>query len=330
MKYMITPETIFENSIDEYEDAIKLKKKLLETYEGMSIDDLEDVEEFHTEYGPCGNIENRSKIKLTTLHVDKAKNKILSDLKLLSGIGEAREQKLRADGYRTIEDLCNHNKFSREARELLNILDNCDTCQASDWISNWYPKSHPLNLFSSSFNDNEDFIFLDIETLGFFNRPIILLGVAKVTGNEIQVNQYLSRSVDEENAVLASFLTHVDPQSVYVTFNGQTFDMPFISNRMIHHGVKKDIDKPHFDLLHFSRRAWGDNLPNCKLTTIEKHIFGIEREDDIPSGLVPEFYKIYNKTGNIGPLIPIIEHNRQDIITLAKIFSKLHKKWDDL
>jgi uncharacterized protein YprB with RNaseH-like and TPR domain len=70
-------------------------------------------------------------------------------------------------------------------------------------------------------------------------------------------------------------------------------------------------------------------LPNCKLTTIEKHLFGIEREDDIPSGLVPEFYKIYTKTNNIGPLIPIIEHNRQDIITLAKIFSKLHEEWEN-
>ena len=328
---MITQGSPFENSTDEYEEyeaAIKLKKKLLETYKGMSIDELENGEEFHTEYGSCCNIENRSKIKLNTLSIDRAKNKILSDLKLLSGIGDAREQKLRADGYCTIEDLCEHERFSKEATELVNIIDNCDTCRTSDWISNWYPKSHPLNLFSSSFNDDGDFIFLDIETLGFFNRPIILLGVAKINDNEIQVNQYLSRSVGEENAVLASFLTHVDPGSVYVTFNGQTFDMPFISNRMRYHGVRKDIDKPHFDLLHFSRRAWSDNLPNCKLTTIEKHLFGIEREDDIPSSLVPEFYKIYAKTNNIGPLIPIIEHNRQDIVTLAKIFSKLHEEWE--
>ncbi len=325
----ITPDSQIGNSDEysEYEDAIKLKKKLLETYDGMSVNDL-NGEEFSTEFGPCYNIENRSKIKLNTLSVDKAKSKILSDLKLLSGIGEAREQKLRADGYCTIEDLCDHDKFSREARELLNIVHSCDTCNTSDWISNWYPKSHPLNLFSSSFNDEEDFIFLDIETLGFFNRPIILLGVAKISGKEIQVNQYLSRSLEEENAVLASFLNHVESESVYVTFNGQTFDMPFIANRMRHHGVRKDIDKPHFDLLHFSRRAWSEKLPNCKLTTIEKHLFGIEREDDIPSGLVPEFYKVYAKSQNIGPLVPIIEHNRQDIVTLAKIFSKLHEEWE--
>jgi len=77
-------------------------------------------------------------------------------------------------------------------------------------------------------------------------------------------------------------------------------------------------------LLHLSRRTWKDKLPNCKLQTLEKYLFNFEREDDVPSSMVPSFYKTYDETGNIGPLIPIIEHNREDIITLAKILSKLH------
>jgi len=30
-------------------------------------------------------------------------------------------------------------------------------------------------------------------------------------------------------------------------------------------------------------------------------------------------------TGNVGPLVPIVEHNKIDIITLARILSKLNE-----
>ena len=311
----------------EYENALKLKEKLLKDHEGIVLDDLITGKEIITGSGTCYSIENRSKLNLNMLNSDEARQKILSDLKLLSGIGESREQKLRSEGYNTIEDLVEHDRFGKAASECLNIVNNPDKCDITDWISNWYPKSHPMVLFSSSFSDNEDFIFLDIETLGFFNVPIILLGIATVSGNEITVTQYLSRNVAEESGVLDAFSSHVGPESVFVTFNGQTFDMPYISNRMKYFGFKRNLQKPHFDMLHFSRRTWSDELPNCKLTTLENHLFGIEREDDIPSGLVPDFYKTYIKTQNIGPLVPIIEHNRQDIITLALIFSRLHDEY---
>jgi uncharacterized protein YprB with RNaseH-like and TPR domain len=32
------------------------------------------------------------------------------------------------------------------------------------------------------------------------------------------------------------------------------------------------------------------------------------------------------KTGNIGPLVPIVEHNKQDVITLAWILSRLQEE----
>lgn len=311
----------------EYENAQRLKVKLMKDHEGIALEDLIAGNEIVTDSGTCYDIENRSRLKFDTLNPEKARDKILSDLKLLSGIGESREQKLRSEGYETIEDLVEHERFGKEASEFLKIVDGCNKCDITDRISECYPKSHPMSLFSSSFSNDEDFIFLDIETLGFCNVPIILLGVAKIYGNEICVNQYLSRSIGEESAVLDAFLSHVEGESVFVTFNGQTFDMPYIQNRMKYFGFKKDLNKPHFDLLHFSRRTWRDELPNCQLTTVENHLFGIEREDDIPSGLVPAFYKTYLKTQNIGPLVPIIEHNRQDVITLALIFSRLHDEY---
>lgn len=310
----------------EYENAYKLREKLLIENQGKTLEDIIKGEEIITSQGSCYSITNNSKLTFNTLSSNKAKEKILSDLKILSGIGESREQKLKEQGFKTIEDLIEHDRFGKEASRFVNIVWSEDKCEIEDWICSKYPKSHPLALFSSSFSDHEDFIFLDIETLGFSNRPIILLGLAKVSSENIEVKQYFTRDTGEESAVLDAFLDDINSESIFVTFNGQTFDMPFIRNRMRYFSIKRDLGHPHFDLLHFSRRMWSEELMNCKLTTLEQHLFNIIREDDIPSGLVPEFYQTYMKTGNVGPLIPIIEHNKQDIITLALIFSKLHEE----
>ena len=195
-------------------------------------------------------------------------------------------------------------------------------------FSNRYPKSHPTLLYSSCFTPNENLLFMDIETLGLKGVPLILIGVARVESNNILVDQYLLRNLDEESAALDAFLSHVDEDTVFVSFNGQTFDIPYIKDRLRHHGMKNNIQRHHLDLLHFSRRAWKNKLPNCKLQTLEEHLFDFVREDDVPSSLVPSFYKTYDETGNIGPLIPIIEHNREDVVTLARILSQLHIEMD--
>lgn len=60
--------------------------------------------------------------------------------------------------------------------------------------------------------------------------------------------------------------------------------------------------------------------PQLPIADSRKTSFGIERCDDVPSSKVPEFYRSYHETGNIGPLIPILEHNREDVVTLAKFY----------
>jgi uncharacterized protein YprB with RNaseH-like and TPR domain len=80
---------------------------------------------------------------------------------------------------------------------------------------------------------------------------------------------------------------------------------------------------PHFDMLHFSRRRWKATLPSLRLTALEKAVLGINRRDDIPGAMVPEFYEAYRRSGNCGPLVPVLEHNRQDVVSLALLFFHL-------
>lgn len=311
----------------EYREAQKLKQKLLEKYEGEKLEDAIYGEEIETEKGICFHVLKQNKVNLARLNLEKAREKILSNLKLIYGIGDVTERILKEEGYKTIKDLRTHPRFGHEACNFLDLFKKRDTYRVMEWIRRWFPKSHPLVLCTSVFHEREDFVFLDIETMGLFGRPIILFGIAQISGADLLVHQYLLRDIREEAGALAKTLSHFEGNVAFVTFNGRSFDIPFIKERLAYYGMRIDIDKPNFDLLHFSRRAWREKLPNYRLNTVEKYLLGIERKDDVPSALVPEFYATYLRTGNPGPLIPILEHNKQDLISLTHIFSKLWEEW---
>ncbi len=53
--------------------------------------------------------------------------------------------------------------------------------------------------------------------------------------------------------------------------------------------------------------------------TIEHHLLGSSRSHDLPGSMVPEFYETYLQSGNPGPLVPIVQHNLEDVTSLAKL-----------
>ncbi|MCX5834127.1 MAG: ribonuclease H-like domain-containing protein, partial [Deltaproteobacteria bacterium] len=313
--------SFFYTEMDEwqYREAQRLKRKLLKEHEGMRLEDVIRGEVIETGQGTCYLIRNRQPLKRRHLDPARARKRILLDLKLIYGIGEATEKALKHQGYHTIEGLADHPRFGRAAKEFLKVMDRGDTSRLLTWIGRWFQKSHPLAFLASGFHRDDDFIILDIETLGIFLRPIILIGVARLGGEDLTISQYLIRDVEEEPAALAGLLSHLDGVRAFITFNGRAFDIPYIRDRLAYYRMPGDIERAHFDILHFSRRAWRGQFPDCRLTTLERNLFGIERTDDVPSSLVPEFYETYMRTGNAGPLIPIVEHNRMDLVTLTNL-----------
>ena len=55
-------------------------------------------------------------------------------------------------------------------------------------------------------------------------------------------------------------------------------------------------------------------------------MLGVRRVSDLPSSLVPAFYSMYLETGSPAPLRPILDHNRQDIESLALLLRTLLKE----
>ena len=308
-------------SFDEYRKVSPayyndLKLQLIEKYQDKKLTDIEGSRVIDTPYGDTLEIVQKEKFDFK-LAENNFKNQMNHNLKLLPKIGIKTEQKLKSQGFDTIESLINHDSYRNNAMQFMQDIDDMSFCDVVDLLNqNKYGKSCKDNLIRClSIPDCEDFKFMDIETLGLSNVPIILIGVAEIKGNKIISSQYFLRDLDEEIAVLKGYFS-----------NGKTFDVPFIKNRLNYHRIDVDFDLAHIDLMYFAKYLWRDELPNCQLQTIEKYKFGLERVDDVPGQYIPGYYNTYLSEKNIGPMIPIIEHNRQDIVSLADFLMKMYEE----
>jgi uncharacterized protein YprB with RNaseH-like and TPR domain len=308
----------------DYDQAHNQLDTLVDKYRDIRFEDVFSGHEIFNQGGACFVQKSRQDIRIPAVDTERFRTDILNDLTLVHGIGPRTQHRLMSKGYRTLPDLAEHPKFRSYVHEVLNCLHGGSSAEIMDLIGSRHAKSHPCILGTAGLHEPEDYVFLDIETLGLFSRPIILFGVGTIENSRLVVHQYLLRDIDEEQSALTATLEHLSgDRTALVTFNGKSFDLPYVSDRLAYYGMGSPGKIPHFDVLHFSRRRWKDQLPSLRLAALETAILGISRPDDIPGQMVPEFYETYLRTGNCGPLVPVVEHNKQDIVSLALLFFHL-------
>jgi uncharacterized protein len=305
----------------EYDAARRRLELLLARYRHIPFETVFHGREEVNQGGTCFVQDSIHDLVFRMVDVGRFRDEILSDLSLVHGIGPAVQRRLKSKGYFTLTDLASHPRYRADAEGVLACLSDGNTADIINLIGRRHSRSHPGILGTTGLHEPEDFVFFDIETLGLFSRPIILLGIGALDNGKLHVCQYLLRDIEEEQAALLATVDHLyGDHPALVTFNGRSFDLPYLADRLSYYGMGSPGDIPHYDMLHFSRRRWKSELPSLRLTDLEKEILGIRRDGDIPGQMVPEFYEAYQKSGNCGPLIPIIEHNRQDVISLARLF----------
>ncbi len=194
-------------------------------------------------------------------------------------------------------------------------------------------------------------LFLDIETLGLASTPVFLVGtmhfeVSSVGGDlcvppvlaeskeetrghtqvapyntsgTFRLRQFFARDYAEERHILAHLAEMMPAFDRIVTFNGKSFDWPYLRDRALYHAVRLADEIEHLDLLHEARRRWRTILPNCQLQTLEYHISRRRRTGDIPGALIPEAYHRYVKTGDASRMADVVHHNALDLITMAEL-----------
>ena len=180
--------------------------------------------------------------------------------------------------------------------------------------------------------DLEDFdleraAFVDTETTGLAGGAgtvAFLIGIGYARGDRFIVEQFFMQDYDVEQEMLQSIHKLLRGFDTLVSFNGKSFDVPLIASRSVLNRIRTPLDElAQVDLLHAARRIYKLRLRHCDLQSLERHVLGQEREGDIPGAMVPAMFFDYLHTGDFEPMKLVLEHNRQDIVSLMTLLSRL-------
>jgi uncharacterized protein YprB with RNaseH-like and TPR domain len=270
-------------------------------------------EEFRNEQGCCRMVE------LQTERVQfrfPGRETLESDFKLLYGVGDALASKLYAEGYQSLHDLTMHSRWGRAARDLLHQIDQGNVERLAAYGAS--------DLQLLSFFQPERVLFIDIETTGLYNiNPAFLVGVLQFWNGGGRIRQFLARDYSEEKAILQAASTHLGQAALIASYNGKSFDLPYLKGRMRFHQLTGTDAMFHIDLLRSTRRSYKHTLPNCRLLTIEKFLLATERLDDLPGSMVADYYHRFVETGDQACIQAILKHNAIDLLSMAKLLGVL-------
>lgn len=169
-------------------------------------------------------------------------------------------------------------------------------------------------------------VFVDLETSGLGaarGDVVFIVGLARVVGGRLVIEQALADSPERERAAIAWAGACLGSSERVLTWNGASFDLPFLRARASAHGLALDTDDPeHVDLLLRARPAW-PHLTNHRLATVEREILGFERVGDVPGREAPGRFATWQRTGDAGAIAPLVAHNRLDLAVLPPLLAAL-------
>ncbi len=171
-------------------------------------------------------------------------------------------------------------------------------------------------------------LFMDIETTGLVSErnKVILCGLLPFEDEAKESIQLFSNSKSEEKLLLQDMIPYLDAADVIITYNGDSFDLPFLNKRLQKNGFDYQIPGyKSFDLYRVLRNtSFSTILRNLKQKTVEEFM-GIseERSDQISGRDCIDCYQSYLETGDISFKEAILLHNRDDLFQLKKLMAIL-------
>lgn len=173
---------------------------------------------------------------------------------------------------------------------------------------------------------NLNYAFFDIETTGLNRKTskIILIGILYVVDNQLILKQYFCNNKSEEKEMLLAFMSDIKKFDLLISYNGNSFDIPFINDRLRHNKICQEL-KPYksVDFLPLVRRNKDFlGLSNYKLKSVEK-LMDIHRNDTISGKDSVDLYNIYEETKDEKLLKVILLHNYDDLYFFSKTIKLL-------
>ncbi len=224
----------------------------------------------------------------------------------IPGIGLKTEKRLWNSGIRCWDDVCLAEKRGpRSARD--SVLEqyvplSIERCESRDigFFGRGLPTAEEWRAFRDFRND---VVFLDIETTGLSKTYHEVTTIALYDGRAIR------HYVNGEN--LDEFVGDIEKYKLIVTYNGKSFDVPFLE---AYFGMR--LRHYHIDLRYVLRSlGYSGGLKGC-----EKQL-GLSRGDleGVDGYFAVVLWKEYRKSRNREALETLLAYNIEDVVNLEKL-----------
>lgn len=169
-------------------------------------------------------------------------------------------------------------------------------------------------------------VFFDIETTGFSPETTILymIGCIYYQQNRFICTQWFSDTKDAQIDVLTAFCNFIRNYKVLVCYNGQGFDIPYLSKKCIMYGLDFTFDRIacldiYKAILPFRSLFKTENM---KQKTMELFL-GINREDRYHGGELIEHYLKYLTNRSKETMNLLALHNHDDLVGMTSLLRLL-------
>src|SRR5437870_1138603 len=172
--------------------------------------------------------------------------------------------------------------------------------------------------------------YVDTETTGLTGGAgtyVFAVAVARPIDCGLRVAQLFLPEPGMESAFLHALQEELEPANGLATFNGGSFDLPVLRTRWVMARMPGELSHAaHVDLLTLVRALYRHRLETCTLRYVEQRVLGYERDDPLPSALVPDAYFDFLRAGSLDLLEAALEHSRLDVISLVHLHSRLLRR----
>lgn len=175
-----------------------------------------------------------------------------------------------------------------------------------------YSISYPLENIAPL----ERILFFDIETTGFTAKSsyLYLIGCAYYQAGKWHTIQWMAENFEQEKALLTSFFEFAKPYKYLIHFNGNNFDIPFLTQKCSQFSLSYSFDD--FTGIDLYKRIapykFFLKLPNCKQKTLEQYL-GSNRKDVFTGGELIGIYHDYVKNPSEFSEKALFLHNADDL-----------------
>lgn len=246
-----------------------------------------------------------------------------------AGVGMASTPALRSLMQR-------HRGLSRVSAECDRVLPGIEVADGLRYLESrvdWLPSPA---LLDASFDRHhagtgpiaaERILAFDTETTGLAGGSgtrAFLIGAADWHDGCLRLRQLLITTMAAEAMMLDRFAEWCGRDRVLVSYNGKCYDAPLLAARYrLARRANPLVGLMHLDLLHPARRRWRGVYENCRLATIERHVLGVLREDDLPGAEAPAAWLTYLRGGAAANLRRVATHNASDLTSLAGLLLRM-------